>query len=381
MSYKKRASGPLFLCYDFAMFRLVDQPYPDDIKPLTSLRFFAALAVVVFHYRMLLPFSLDGYSMLPAKGYLAVDFFFILSGFILSHAYLSQIEARKLRLRDFYIKRLARIYPVHAATLLLSLAGTAYVYYAGFSGEWPSWFSWKTLLSNVFMLHGWGVESELSFNKPSWSISAEWFAYLLFPFLGLWLLRLRPVLVLTGGAVLFGLLYYLFWRFWTRPVSEVTFDLGFLRILPEFVCGMALYRLGQKFKIGAQKGVLALCVVLILALGHFGAPDYVIIPLFGVLIMLAAEKARAGRDGVLADRTLLRLGEASYSLYMIHYLLMEAVFLFGVYYIYGETVSIRVFYPLWFLMFLAVIPLSLLFYHFIEKPGRRWVTRFQSARE
>ena len=87
---------------------------PQILKPLTAMRFFAAMWVVAFHFT---PSLGGGMPALVAKGYLGVELFFVLSGFILSHVYMESFGDRRFRYPDFLWARLARIYPVHLATL------------------------------------------------------------------------------------------------------------------------------------------------------------------------------------------------------------------------------------------------------------------------
>src|SRR5579871_4886437 len=89
---------------------------PANIKPLTALRFFAAAWVVLFHYWPNL--TLAAPPALVAKGYLGVELFFVLSGFILCHVYLPPFEEGRFKYADFLWARLARIYPMHLMTLL-----------------------------------------------------------------------------------------------------------------------------------------------------------------------------------------------------------------------------------------------------------------------
>ena len=81
-----------------------------DIRPLTSLRFFAAMWVVAFHYW---PNLSSVMPPLVAKGYLGVELFFVLSGFILCHVYLDSVADGGFRYGSFLWARLARIYPLH----------------------------------------------------------------------------------------------------------------------------------------------------------------------------------------------------------------------------------------------------------------------------
>lgn len=82
--------------------------YPSDIRPLTSLRIVAAIWVLIYHFRDHLGLDVDRLGLV-AKGYLGVDLFFILSGFILSHVYLSRWEARTFHYGSFLWARLSRI--------------------------------------------------------------------------------------------------------------------------------------------------------------------------------------------------------------------------------------------------------------------------------
>ncbi len=87
---------------------------PQNLKPLTAMRFFAAMWVVAYHFTPSLGL---GMPALVGKGYLGVELFFVLSGFILSHVYMEAFGDRRFRYPDFLWARLARIFPVHLVTL------------------------------------------------------------------------------------------------------------------------------------------------------------------------------------------------------------------------------------------------------------------------
>src|SRR6202161_3995096 len=117
---------------------------------------------------------------LVAKGYLGVELFFVLSGFILCPVYLDQVADGGFRYGSFLWARLARIYPLHLATLAgigaMALAALA----AGRVID-PNILSWSSLPANLLLVQAWGYAPQAGWNHPSWSISAEWFAYLSFP--------------------------------------------------------------------------------------------------------------------------------------------------------------------------------------------------------
>jgi peptidoglycan/LPS O-acetylase OafA/YrhL len=267
-----------------------------ELALLTPMRGFAALIVVLHHGAV-------GGPIL--RGYLAVDFFFMLSGFVLAHVYGARFaqQAAPGAVRRFLWLRLCRVYPVHfAITLcLVPLVGTA----PGFS---PFDLANNLLLTQVFLPHA-------SFNDMSWSVSAEWCAYLLFPILVSGLSRLErraiPLLVALLVAV------------WCSAVAAGAFYGGWLalgRMLPEFIAGMLLYRVyaaaaGWRAKVWASDGALLASGVAVLLAAQFGASDGVIVALLAALLLAAASNAARGAI-VLTAAPLRYLGEASYSIYM-----------------------------------------------------------------
>ena len=138
-----------------------------------------------------------------AKGYLGVETFFVLSGFILSHVYLEAAGEKRFRYGGFLWARLARVYPLHLATLFGMIAlGLVGGRGAGMSGQTAACWTGASLPANLTLIQAWGLAPAAAFNHPSWSISAEWFAYLSFPAFAFvaWRLRERPVLATVLAA-------------------------------------------------------------------------------------------------------------------------------------------------------------------------------------
>lgn len=178
---------------------------PTALPPLTSIRGIAALAVVIFHIRETFPHETLLFVELFRQGWLGVDLFFVLSGFIMAHVYTTLPVRGRIGsfAASFVHARLARIYPLHLATLLATVALVMFM--PDFGPRFPSYFGTDTFVLNLLLLQGWGL-SPASWNMVSWSISAEWFMYLLFPLLLLGWQSLRPADGRFGTALVFALI-------------------------------------------------------------------------------------------------------------------------------------------------------------------------------
>lgn len=357
--------------------------YPAYFKTLASLRFFAAFWVMLFHFSEALPGGSLKESGFVSNGTMAVDFFFILSGFIIAHIYKDKFRARQLTKISFYIKRLARIYPVHFFTLFVYIAAVFFARESGafdrFASEMTGYYdglSLDRILFNIFLVHGWGMEPDLFLNKPSWSISAEWFVYLCFPFFVLVGRKAHFVTWLLAGAVLAVILWWLTPLMGLRRFTQLTFDYSILRILPEFLIGMGIYDLGRRYKLAvkAQPLFLAFFLLSIVSAGCRVEGIYLVF-MFAAVIYLAAEADRQGHNGLLQDRALVYLGEASYSLYMIHFPVLDFSYVFIGFYMYGGPIPSETFVLIWLAMFPAAIVLSILVHMFVEKPSRDFINR------
>ena len=346
---------------------LTDAPAPADLRPLTTLRFLAAVWVVLF---AAWPHLDAGFTPnLVAKGYLGVETFFILSGFILSHVYLEQAGGRRLNYGGFLWARVARVYPLHLATLFgvmaLGLAAT----FAGMAID-ANVLSWKSLPAQILMVHAWGFAPEAGFNHPSWSISAEWFAYLLFPVFAAaaWAMRRRPGAAVAAAAAFLMGLYLAFEAVAGFPLTSATFAWGALRIVPCFALGCALYLMHRRGALPRPGLIAALCGAGMIALASINAWDGFIVPLAGGLILALASLPNA-RAGWLGSKAGVYLGEISYSVYMV----CVPVKLVGMNLAARLTgAEDKLLHPLAWLVVVACIPLVAAgTYHLIEKPARK----------
>ena len=340
------------------------------IRQLTGLRFFAAFWVVVYAYWHNL--AVASTPAFVEKGRLGVELFFILSGFILCHVYRTSVEEGTFRYGDFLWNRLARVYPLHLATMIAIGALAAGAALAGIAIS-STIISWASLPANVFLVHAWGLAPDAGWNHPSWSISAEWFAYLSFPAFAWAILRLkdRPLMALVGSAAFLVSLNLMFERLAGFPLTMATQKWGALRIVPCFAYGCALHafwrarptRRGPGPALAGVAAALALAV----ALASFRAPEPLIVLGLGIVILAMARLAQTGSN-LLGNAPLVYLGEISYSVYMVA-IPWQLVFVNAAAKLL-ELNDKRLPPWLWLVYLLSVIPLSAASYHLIEHPAR-----------
>lgn len=337
---------------------------PAEIRELTALRFFAAIWVPLVHVRFFFDSDPGRTSGLFAYSWLGVEWFFALSGFILCHVYGGR---RPLQYGAFLWNRLARIYPVHLVTLglMVLLAG------ALGSPAPPVAIAWHAAL-----VQAWGWSRVEYLNFPAWSVSAEWFAYLLFPlalvFLDIAKARPKLVAIVTLSAALGFAFAYL--HIEHHEFNGETVGWGYLRIIPSFAVGCALYALARDtvWTVRLADRGIWLCLMLAVAVMLVRPRAWSILPeLWGVLFF-AALRSRGTGASLLRHPVLQYLGRISYSIYMTHWPFWSGLLLLG-----------RVFaphlhrLPHWCVApaYVAIIPVGAAAYHLVEKPARAWMRR------
>ncbi|MFD1332332.1 acyltransferase family protein, partial [Methylopila musalis] len=239
-----------------------------ELLELTAARGFAALMVVIFHIDAYAQGVIASRLPLDVLGLAAVDFFFVLSGFVLAHVYEGPWRKGTYDHVRFLIRRFARIWPLHLAGLL---AVAAIVFAGRAVGLTPPWTpTASSFLAHLTMLHATGITPELAWNQPSWSVGAEWTAYLTFPLYLMVASRLRsPAAKLAAAAALFALCWAIAKLWLGRDLMTLMHDGGALRIVPSFFLGVVLREIFGAM--ARRPGALALSGLFGLTLGAAGA--------------------------------------------------------------------------------------------------------------
>jgi peptidoglycan/LPS O-acetylase OafA/YrhL len=362
-----------------------------NLPSITALRGVAAIFVVFFHmdviifYRELGSLISHDTSGIITKGYLWVDFFFLLSGFIISHVYGKALTTNFLKwqsIKSFLWARFSRIYPLHVFTLILLIPFALLFPLISSSvvdGSWTTFFAWSAVWDNLVLINAMNQHNYLSWNIVAWSIGAEWWTYVVAIFILPLVYRKKNfqilLLALIAIAALCSMVYF-------RKNLDITFDYGFVRCISEFLLGSVVYQLylksiGKKWlAIDIVFGVFMLLLILIF---HIKLHDLFTIPIFCFLI-LSSVYNEGTINRILESKLPVYLGKISYSIYMMHGFWFM-VFWFCLPYLKSEygilqlTLWMKVIYVM---LFLGLTITSAHFtYQFIElrarKQMRRWL--------
>ncbi|QQX83638.1 acyltransferase [Cupriavidus necator] len=349
------------------------------IHALDTLRGTASIVVVFWHYQYFFGVRPFGAALMPAytNGQLAVDVFFVISGFILANVYGGRIRSRADFL-SFVVKRIARLYPLHLATL----AATALVFAAFWHQQGTYAYFYKGndsyhLLLNLSLLQAMGLEKDFSFNAPSWSISTEFWVNMLFGVLVL-LGALRSSLAALLLAVISAGMIVTYSPQWTT--GHLFFGwlvLPVVRTISGFFVGVLVHWLWQRHKAPQNAslamfwlglgGMLALMMIRPdhPASTHLGVVlTFVCAPLLVYACATSVALNRAGASGIGQW-----LGAISYSLYLWHFPLAAVFALLGIDKLWPNPELCAMLY----LCALAIVATAS--HRLIELPAREWVLR------
>jgi peptidoglycan/LPS O-acetylase OafA/YrhL len=366
---------------------------PPRAPAFTGIRFFPAIAVVLYHYwGDLMPGAPKGRVF--ESGFMGVSFFYILSGFILTHVYLRSGQPT-VDWKKFYVARFARVYPAYALSLLIQfpLIGGLLLRYRSPTDN--SLIALRTLGAHLLLLQAWWPNLAWRWNQPSWSISDEAFFYLIFPVLAVWSLRqvkIAPITMRIGLAWLLTLtpavgllLHGVGWdESWPRPDSLSFVVFAPIFRIPEFIMGVLLCILHRRIasawsparvlqlgKFATYLGLATAAVVILngrwipFALRYSGIADLAFVELiFG----LAAAPTLLSR--IFSHPFLVFLGEASYSIYILQSPIMD----------YFRPMTTRFHGPALFTAYLGTLLVSgILCFLFIESPIRRRINGWYAS--
>ena len=350
-----------------------------DIGALTGIRGVAAVWVAVYHFWFQQPWphteQTAGPKALLAHGYLAVDLFFILSGFVMAMSYGHLFENINLRRYGVFLtRRFARVYPLYFS---VSIAFIAYL-----SARQIESFTARELVSNLFMIQSWGLGRSIV--NQSWSLSVELLSYLIFPALFAILCKTRWNTASIAFSLCTCVIAYIATTSHVVPVeyrgdllnvSRYSSVLPILRCVAEFSIGIFVYRVSThpRFKHFADRDLLATAATLLLiALASFYRLDVAFVLCAAAVVFFMSGDNLPAR--LLGTSALLVLGDLSYALYLVHSEIIDPIgkifqnsdffhrnYLFACF----STYAVIAFFSSWVL------------HRAVERPGRRILRRLE----
>jgi peptidoglycan/LPS O-acetylase OafA/YrhL len=348
-------------------------------EALDSWRGIAACLVALHHLGLAVDSHLNSFALVP-NSYLFVDFFFVLSGFVIAANYEKRL-AEGYGVWRFALLRFGRLYPLHLAMLvalvLLRLAHAASGLGEAAPFSAPRW-SADTIVANLLLVHSLHLYDFTPWNGPSWSISAEFYTYLLFAaavtlYRRPIVLLLLPVVVASAAAL------------WLLVGGiGTTSDWGLIRCTVSFAGGAMTWHAHRSgwLRSGTLLEVLSVVlIVLFVSNAGKGALSLAAPAVFALAVLVFAAEAGAVSRW-LRSPSLLWLGERSYSIYMVHFLVawlladcLKILRLAGLDYIAGiDSVHWR--NDVVALVYIGfVLAVAALTYRAIEVPARAWFRR------
>lgn len=375
------------------------QPYghSEYFAALDGFRGLLALFVAIYHT---IWFSHINSLTFFNNGAVIIDLFFALSGFLMFRLYEHKIN-NGAEAKAFMKRRFARLYPLHffmlavfVAFAVLRLVAHKVGIAAHEVGEILPFTpgaqdGWGSLLSHLTLTHAMGVNDSLTFNPPSWTISAEFFAYFVFVAVMLWARPKKATHFIGLGcvsAVIYGALSQL------KPNMDITYDYAFFRCIAGFFTGMIAVKAYDWFKPKAEAlkaksqslpfsileaGVLLSSTLFIIYCD--GKGQFFVAPfLLAFMVIFAFDGGVI--SNIMSARIFRYLAKISYSTYMTHVIISIAFSIFG-----DRVIS--AFWPDWNaggwggdmllgVYLCAVVAFSHLTYHFVEVPGGRFIRNF-----
>ena len=327
----------------------------------------AATAVAIFHYKLFYSYNINQNVLEQGKqpffkyinffydhGWIAVQFFFLLSGFVFFKLYLEKIYKKKISFYNFLILRISRLYPLHLITLILVLI--IYIFLNKNNYFNPIQADFEHFFYNLFLIHEWGLSSFASFNEPSWSISIEFLMYLIFFYLALnqkiIFYSILMVLISSMAFFKFKLIGYGGYCFFIGGLSLLFFD---------------YIKTTQKIKILCLSSLIIISTLLIVNLNYGSIFNKIILftilfpSLINLLYIINLYLPKIGEKFSF-------FGDISYSIYLIHFPIILIILLAS------NSLNLILDFnsPLIFLAYLTITFLISFFsYNYVEIPLKK----------
>ena len=291
---------------------------------LESIRGISALFVLLFHLKDTSN-SVIIQNFLVLNAEIFVDFFFVISGFVIAYSYSSRI-CTLMDLLKFKYKRILRLYPLHILTLSIFVMIELAKYFLStefsiFSNTEPFTINnTGSFVHNLLLTHAFLPLN--SFNIPSWSISVEFYTYFLFSIIILLIKNKNICLFVFIAVSVFSFLYIVLN---SGTITSMENEDGFVRCCFSFFLGATIFRLKDFINIKPKfTNFLILSFLILLIIAFFLKNNFLGILLFSVIILISVNEENHHLVKILSFKPLLYLGSISYGIYMFHFFVIWA---------------------------------------------------------
>lgn len=332
-------------------------------------RLMAALLIMVWHF---LRYAPPGHEAVSAGLYRLMplmEMFFMISGFLIMLRYCDVLRFERNGYMRFIIRRVARFYPLYLVTLLFFVVVALAVHFGIVRTDGPERYAFGALLPNILLIQAWGVTDTLTYNYVAWSMSAEWFCYLLLPVIvtayriggkaGLAVVALLSISALEW-AVAAGIIPF---PSWLRADTW-----GAYRAFADFALGALVAIAARDSRWALTSHAPAwICFALSIAAMAMLLSSYMIVGLLALSMFLAVVAERNNPAGSRLLAPLHPIGKVSLGIYLIHPVI-EAIMFAIVWRMLVEPLGIVGFYTFWLLPILTVIAVAVLSERYFETP-------------
>jgi peptidoglycan/LPS O-acetylase OafA/YrhL len=335
---------------------------------LDLLRFVAALFIVLYHIAERAPVSLFAIHPAFGRGYLATDFFLMLSGYVLAKTYGARVLDHGVTTGEFLKRRILRIWPAHLVMLVLFVAFVLATGVVGLAPQNPQWFQWDQLLPQVFLMQAWFVPGPSGWNMPTWTLSALIVCYAGFPVAWRATARIAsPWTTLAIGVALFLIVDHAAKAVTGIPAHQLPLRFGLVRGIPLFILGMLVARLPTAVTPKLADGLALASGVGVIALQVVGRFDHASLALLGLLIWAA------GASGAKGWGWASLAGGLSFALFLTNQLV--AVVWFGLLRVVETRLGFDgpVLWAAWAMALPACVVTAWLFERFVDAPLQVWI--------
>ena len=332
---------------------------------IEALRLFTSLSVLLYHYRHFFgpsntettinydvsKFDLPFYSLLDVfynNGFFGVNVFYTISGFVFAHVYLS--VNKKIKFKEFFINRFARLYPLHFATLVIVLFLQLIHLSQSNSFQIYIFNDFYHFILNLLFISSWGLEEGYSFNGPIWSISIEIIIYFLF-FITLTLIKKYRLNLIIIVSIFF-------------IIADNVLDTESLIFICArlFFSGVLIFMISEKIK--KKYYLLAFPCTLTLVIFSFVGNFKIYLFCPSVVMLFILMDVMIKKNDV--KLFLKSCGNLTYALYLLHIPTQLFLLLLGNYFNLSNYLYLNLYFFIFY--FIIMISISKLSFNFFEKP-------------